>query len=278
MGQAPSRPCGEKDAVEVLRTAAVSAKGIREVACWLLDVTQACDSVMANPRVNAVTRISQARLLAVAIYLRKDIQKEERRALLTRWENVTFRVYGMLRNDSRTKVGDFVRLAWRVVNEKLLVKEIDSAIGEIGQQFAVVEAVAALKATNCYEDWESELRYFLYRYEEHLARKQKLNFSNEQWEKIWMVSPADSIEHIWAKSTAPDQLKHRLGNLVLLPPKLNSKLKDAAPLEKVDVYRMTGLLIAGEVANIIEAEGWEMKTIESREDALLQWATSEWAD
>ena len=39
----------------------------------------------------------------------------------------------------------------------------------------------------------------MFRYEEHLAREQKLNFSNEQWEKIWMVSPSESIEHIWRR-------------------------------------------------------------------------------
>ena len=101
---------------------------------------------------------------------------------------------------------------------------------------------------NCYDGWESELRYFMFRYEEHLAREQHLNFSNEQWEKIWMVSPAESIEHIWAKSKAPDSAKNRLGNLVLLPPKLNSKLQDDAPKEQEPKPTGRRLLIAGEVA------------------------------
>ena len=276
--QAPSRPCGEKEAVDVLRSAAGNAKQIREVASWLLRVTQACEVVTANPRLNAVTRISQARLLAIAIHLRDDIGEKERDALMSRWEKVSFRIYGMLGNDSRTRVGDFVRLAWRIVNEGLSVKAIDSAIGEIGQEFTIGDAVAALRDANCYEGWESELRYFLFRYEEHLAKRQKLNFSNEQWEKIWMVSPADSIEHIWAKSKAPETAKHRLGNLVLLPPKLNSTLQDDPPEKKAAAYRKTGLLIAGEVADTIEADGWKTKTIEKREAALLEWAALEWAD
>jgi hypothetical protein len=278
MEEAPSRPLGEQDAVDLLRSAAGNAKQIRDVASWLLRVTQACDTVTANPRVNAVTRIAQARLLATAIHLRDDIKGSQRDALLTRWENVSFRIYGMLRNDARTRVGDYVRLAWRIVNENLSVKSIETEIREIGEEFTIENAVEALRSANCYEGWERELRYFMFRYEEHLSRKQKLNFSNEQWEKIWMVSPSESIEHIWAKTKASDKYRHRLGNLVLLPPKLNSTFQDDAPQDKADAYRKTGLLIAGEVADIIEAGGWKKQSIEDREAALLDWAATEWAD
>ena len=118
----------------------------------------------------------------------------------------------------------------------------------------------------------------MFRYEEYLAREQKLNYSNEQWQKIWMVSASNSIEHIWAKSRANEKQRHRLGNLVLLPPKLNSKLQASTPDNKAEAYRKTGLLIAGEVADLIEAEGWKPKVIKDREDALIEWATKEWAD
>jgi hypothetical protein len=278
--EAPSRPLGEQDAVQVLRDQAGSATQIRKVASWLLRVAEACDTVAANPRVNAVTRISQARLLATAIYLRNDILQKERDALLSKWEKVSFRIYGMLAKDARTRVGNYVRLAWRVINEDLSTKSIAQGIGDIGEEFTIEGAVDALRNDNCYEGWETELRYFMFRYEEHLARQQHLNFSNEQWEKIWMVSPAESIEHIWAKSKAPDKYKHRLGNLVLLPPKLNSKLQDDSPKDKVVAYRKTGLLIAGEVADMIEAENekWNGQSIDNRETALLEWAAAEWAD
>jgi hypothetical protein len=276
--EAPSRPLGEQDSVDALRSAATSAKGIREVSSWLLRVTNACEAVSGNVRINAVTRISQARLLATAINLREDIKPAQRRDLLTRWEKVSFRIYGMLCNDARTRVGDYVRLAWEVTNERLSFGKIYSAIGEIGSEFTIDDAIQDLRGSNCYEGWENELRYMMFRYEEHLAKQQALNFSNEQWEKIWMVSPAESIEHIWPKSKASDKHRHRLGNLVLLPPKLNSKLQDDDPKDKVEAYRKTGLLIAGEVADIIDADGWKVKSIEKREEALLDWAATEWAD
>ena len=118
----------------------------------------------------------------------------------------------------------------------------------------------------------------MFRYEEHLTRKQKLNFSNEQWKKIWMVSPAESIEHIWAKSKAHEKSRHRLGNLVLLPPKLNSKLQDKPAKSKAALYRTTGLLIASEVADVIDTTGWKSRSISEREERLIEWAAEEWAD
>jgi hypothetical protein len=276
--ESPNRPLGEEAAVDCLRGLARNAKTIREVADWMLKVTQACDLVMANPRLNAVTGISQARLLAVAIHLRHDIVEKDRNDLLKQWEKVSFRIYGMLGYDKRWRVGDYVRLAWQTENEGLTAKQIGAGIAEIGEDFSVEEAVKALRNTDRYEGWQDELRYFMFRYEEHLAKKQGMNFRNEQWEKIWMVSPAESIEHIWAKSKAKEKHKHRLGNLVLLPPKLNAKLQDDDPVDKVAEYRKTGLLIAGEVADIIENGSWNVKAIASREDDLVDWAKTEWAD
>ena len=276
--ETPNRPLGERDAVVELRGATGTARKIRAVAAWLLRVTEACEAVISNPRLNAVTRISQARLLATAIHLREDITPKQRQQLLRRWEKISFRIYGLLRKDARTRVGDYVRLAWRVINKRLSVNAIDKAIGEIGEEFPIEDAVDFLRNENCYDGWEAELRYFMFRYEEHLAREQKLNFSNEQWEKIWMVSPSESIEHIWAKSRAPDKSRHRLGNLMLLPPKLNSALQNKPAKGKAAHYRKTGLLIAGEVADVIDAAGWKSKSIKEREERLIEWAAEEWAD
>jgi len=276
--EAPNRPSSEQQAVELLRAGAQTAKQIREVASWLLKVSKACDAVTANPRLNAVTRISQARLLAVAIHLRSDITGAHRDALLVRWEKVSFRIYGLLCNDARTRVGDYVRLAWRIANENLSARSISREIGIIGKSFTIESAIEELRDNNCYEGWENELRYFMFRYEEHLAKEKGLNFKNEQWERIWLVSPADSIEHIWAKSKAPEKSKHRLGNLVLLPPKLNSKLQAKTPKEKSEAYRLTGLLIAGEVAESTSSTAWNTAAIKNREKALLAWAATEWAD
>lgn len=94
-----------------------------------------------------------------------------------------------------------------------------------------------------------------------------------------MTSPSDSIEHILPRSKASDKQKHRLGNLVLLPPNLNSRLQAKPPKEKTADYTRTGLLIAGRVASIITTHGsWSSKGIDAWEDELLLWAAKEWAD
>ena len=69
---APSRPLGEQDSVEVFRNDTQTAKEILDVAKWLLEVTKACDRVNSDRRIGAVTRISQARLLATALIFKRN--------------------------------------------------------------------------------------------------------------------------------------------------------------------------------------------------------------
>ena len=271
----PHRPMSEKDSVDEFRKSAVDAEGIRKIARWILRVTEACDKVISSRRRNAVTRISQARLLAVAIYLRDDIADSDRDELLQRWEKVSFRIYGMMRKDARTRVGDYVTLAWEIVEKRIGVKEIHSRIQSIGRDFPIEDAIKELENSNCYEGWQDEFRYFLFRYEEHLTREAGNNFQNEQWELIWAVSPSDSIEHIFPQGTASDDIRHVLGNLMILPPKLNSKLQDRKPKQKLEAYRQTGLLSANKVASTLR---WSKKAVREREKELLQWAATEWAD
>ncbi len=274
-----SKPLGEEDAVSVFRDSASDAKSIRLAAQWILKVTNACDFIHSKTRINAVTRIAQARLLAVSIVLRDDLTEKQKEDLLAQWEKVSFRIYGMLGYDARTSVGEYVRLSWKIVHEKPNFISIMKSIKEIGVDYPILDSVNALSNTNCYEGWETELRYLMYRYEEYLSANEKLQFSNENWEKIWLASPSDSIEHIFPKSKAPVKQMHRLGNLVLLPPRLNSKLQAKMPAEKVASYRKTGLLIAIETADAIEkATKWDKKAIDAREEKILKWAMKEWGD
>ena len=69
---------------------------------------------------------------------------------------------------------------------------------------------------------------------------------------------------------------HRLGNLVLLPPGLNSSMGAKAPKEKSDDYIKTGLLVAQEVAPHLS--DWSRNAIVAREEILLEWAVEEWDD
>ena len=50
-------------------------------------VTEACDTLKGNRRLNAVSRISHARLVAAALNLRTDLDKKENETLFRLWEN-----------------------------------------------------------------------------------------------------------------------------------------------------------------------------------------------
>ena len=269
------RPLSERHSVDVFRSMAHDAQSIRNIARWLLKVTRACDEVISHRRQNAVTQISQARLLAVAIHLLDDISTCDRQDLLARWEKVSFRIYGMFRRDARTRVGDYVRLSWHIINSSWSIQNIRSAIERIGEDFPISEAVEELRGSNCYDSWQDELRYFMFRYEEHLAHEAGQRFKNEQWERIWEASASKSIEHIIPQRTADEDIKHLIGNLMMLPPGLNSKLRDKSTDQKLEAYSSTGLLSAIEVASI---HRWSDQTVREREDALLEWAGKEWGD
>ncbi len=272
----PSRLLSEEDATNLLQSQSTSGPGkVIETTKWLKLVTETLDKLVADPRLNAVNRIAHARLVAVAIHLRSDLTNSEKADILRRWENVTFRIYGMFRNDARTAVGDYVRLAWSIINENLPASMLLKRLSAIGAGYPIDKAIKALRKTDCYSDWQEGLRYFFYRYEEHLAQEAGQNFDNEQWKRIWMSSASNSIEHILPQSSERKWV-HWLGNLLVLPPNLNSKLGAKAPKEKAKDYRKTGLLITQEVVK--DLGKWQRVAIERRENELLEWALNEWDD
>lgn len=276
----PSKPLSEQDAVDGLRNQAEreGAKSIREVAHWLLEITEACHAVRSNPRQNAVTRITQARLLAVALHA-AGFDDHEKHRLLEVWEKVSFRIYGLHAMDARYEVGAYCRLAWDVANDKVSAEESRKSILKIGSVFTIEDGITNLCGQDCYTNWTDELRYFLFRYEEHLAQKRGQEVDNNHWKEVWEERADLSIEHIRPQNKAPDSMKHTLGNLMLLPPKRNSQLRDRSPHLKADSYRETGFLHAGEVADMLrETPRWPKKACMERERKLLDWASMEWAD
>ncbi|MGD9933832.1 MAG: DUF262 domain-containing protein [Dehalococcoidia bacterium] len=279
----PSRPLAEEEAVSVLRHAAGgTAKGAIDVSRWVLKVTSIVDQLQGDRRLDGVTNILQARLVAVAIMLRDDLTPADRNTVLGAWERVSFRIYGLYRRDARTKVGDYSRLAWSCYKEKPAIGALLDAIHGLGKEYPIEKGVEQLRDSDCYNGWTGELRYLMFRYEEHLAAKAGQKFDNEQWSRIWEDSPSRSIEHICPQSAGEHEpskggiFVHRLGNLVLLPPGVNSSLGKKSPADKRETYVKTGLLIGQDVAGRIPE--WNRAAVEAREEELLAWAAAEWGD
>ena len=115
----PSRPFSEELAVEALIGNCGSDAGKTiPVSNWVLSVTESVDRFLQDTHRSraAVTEIVQARLLALAIILKKFPSYQENE-LLTLWEKTCFRVFSLCRKDKRTAVGDYVRLAWDILND-----------------------------------------------------------------------------------------------------------------------------------------------------------------
>lgn len=270
----PNRPLGEENAVaEMMGQCGKQAKNAVDFSKWILRITEAEHALLENHRLRAVTSIVQARLVAIAILVR-GFPEAVQADLLRKWENVTFCLYGLGDEDARRAVGEYVRLAWSIINKKLKAPEIVAQLDAIGE-LTPAEVAENLWKKPMYPGRAEALRYFLFRYEEHLAEEagQKLNAS--QWNKIWMEEPSKSIEHIKAQSSGASYV-HRLGNLTALPPGVNSKLQDLEPKEKAKTYESCGLLGTIEVAKAVKRGGWTLSAIEQREKALIKWAKSEW--
>jgi hypothetical protein len=182
-GNQRSRALGEEEAVESLvRQCGTDPTKTVATSRWVLRVAQAVEEFLTvTHRSRAVTRIAHARLLAVAIGLSK-FSAEDKKSLYASWEKISFRVFGLCRKDARTQIGEYVRLAWDCVNINIMAEVAEGRLLKIGsddREHSIDWAVESIRKTNCYEGWEEELRYLMYRFEEDHAHG---DITNEQWD------------------------------------------------------------------------------------------------
>ena len=265
-------------------------KKVIDISSTFLDVAEQLKKIVSNSRLKAVSDISHARLLGVSIMLNSSLNENEKSQLLKDWEKVTFRIFGLCRKDARTKVGEYVRLSRDIFSKEntLDAAQIREKLTILGEDYPADESAKQLKDTNCYEGWEEELVYFLYRYEEYLAKLDGGSISAEVWTQVWRTSPSKTIEHIHPQSvtdawrgklgTKTDFIlrqTQRLGNLTVLPPGVNSSASNRAFSEKKEVYEKHRHLKL--MSEILEKEEWDMSALEERENRLIEWAAQEWA-
>lgn len=269
-----------------------------QISDRLLGVAQQLASLYSNVELNAVTDILQARLLAVAILSAKGVDESERTKLLDEWERVTFRIFGLFGKDARTKVGDYVKLAFRIVTDHIEARtynQIMAGLREIGREYSVDDAVKeGLIGKNFYESADA-CRYLLWNYEEFLASSAGSGATYDEQERsaIWKQRASDSIEHLfpqnpdssgpWSgKMRRPDGTieaveNHvgRIGNLVLLPSALNSEAKARAFDNKKNIYEKHNLRMFREIC---DKPYWTLSEINDRDAKIASWAKVRWAD
>jgi hypothetical protein len=295
-GPGQGKPRSADESLELLRKECVSFERPKEISIRLLGVARKLVELYGSPQLGPVTEILHARLLAVAIMIAAGVNEGERSKLLEQWERITFRIFGLLGKDSRTKVGDYVRLACKIVkedNETRTYNQIMFGLRELGQEYPIDKALEeGLIGTNCYDDPE-KCRYLLWSYEEHLAEKLGSGTTLDQNEraKIWSLRAVDSVEHIFPqtpgeawydKMQSHDGVKQpllphvgRIGNLLLLPGAVNKQAQNRAFDEKKNVYKKHNLRMVEEV--VIQKD-WTLSEIEAREKEIVGWAKTRWGD
>ena len=269
-----SKMRSEEKSVELLvRKSSDGCEKIIETTDWIERVTRSVVKIHNSKREVTVGKISQARLVAVAIDLRDDLSSDAKKELSNYLEKITFCIYGLCKYDSRNDVGKYVRLAYEINNNNTTAKNIKTELASIMNAHPINEKIDSLVTEDCYNKWENALRYLLYRYEEYLSKESGQSITNEQWNRIWEASVSKSIEHILPQSSKKPYV-HWLGNLLLLPPNLNAELKDKPPVDKAEKYNQTGLLIAQKVANNLTE--WNEAQISERGRKIARWAKKEW--
>ena len=174
-GAGAGKPRSAEDSMGRLREKCDSIYMPQRLSEWLLDYAAKLTSLHGDIYRGAVTEILHARLLAVAIMSARGVSEPERQNLLEQWERVSFRIFGLYGKDARERVGDYVRLAAKIVGDDIethTYNQIMAALRSLGAKHPVIDAVQqGLAAKDCYENSPVMCRYVLWLYEEHLAKK-----------------------------------------------------------------------------------------------------------
>ena len=296
-GSEQGKPRPADESLDVLRDACTTASHPEQISNRLLRVAKLLTKIYGQTQLEVVTDILHARVLAVALHLATGVSEAERSKLLDQWERVTFRIFGLLQKDSRTKVGDYVRLASRIVKgdpDFQSFNQIMTSLRALGEGYPISDAIdGGLRRSDLYWVSPQVCRYVLWNYEEHLARLAGPNATFDEHERaqIWRMRALDSLEHIFPQTrssgwrgktgTLPFSQEainahvNRIGNLLLLPQPLNSQAQARPFAEKTKLYEQHHLRMIDEVC---AAGDWTFDSIDEREETLASWAAKRWDD
>jgi hypothetical protein len=275
-------------ALDFIRTSTKdSIKKILVTTEMMRKVTICLSELQQHNEHHVVSDILQARFLAVAIMLRDDLDTKLTKQLLSQWECTSFKIYGLFRKDSRSKIAEYVSAAKKVqeYQVKTDIKDLLKSIAEIGKDFDINHIDAELKG-DCYNGWERKVRYFFSKYEEYVSAELHSSPNSAVWKEIWSSPIHNTIEHImpqnenatgWAHITQSqhEEFLHSIGNLCLLSPSLNSQANDNSFSSKKLVYDRANI---NALKSIATHRKWGENEIKERTATLIEFAKEQWKD
>jgi hypothetical protein len=127
-------------------------------------------------------------------------------------------------------------------------------------------------------------RYVLWESEIDLARKQGVVVPENVRREIFHSTAEQSIEHIFPRNVnaqgwdnkIPSEHVDRIGNLLLLPVRLNKQAGDEPFAKKKEVYGKSNVRMARE--EVCKENDWGLEQIEQREQRIMDFAKHRWAD
>jgi hypothetical protein len=271
-----------EDALDFVKQDCISIKKIIEYTKHIEEVVKCLSILYDDKKLRAVTDVSQARFLGISIMLKYQHEENiaDRNKILEQWERTSFKIYTLFEKDSRSKVGDYVRVARKIQRGGKSVDELIKDIAKIGEEFDLNKIDEELKNKDWYNGWGEELRYFFFKYEQHLKKP------SEIWDEIWLSNVGDTIEHIlpqdknaagWEHFTIEEHEKylHSIGNLCLLSKSLNSQAYNHPFDFKKTIYRKANMK---SLENVIACNVWNKEAIEERTERLIAFAKEQWKD
>ena len=262
-----------EEALQVFRDLSkIKISNVLDISYLMLNVAKYLKKLNETPFLKFFNSISQVRFLFISFYLNNTFGDAEKKRLIWLWEKASFRIYGLMGNNAKKRIGDYIRLGREIYHQEIvnpydpddepqnynnfenssLINKISERLELIAETAPIDHAVKYLENEDCYNSWENEVKYFFYKYEEYLSEKKGSRLSSHtpgKWNEIFLAKPSDSIEHIFpqtpgkvwngklGKGTKVENIVHRLGNLVILNQNLNSQCGNKGFSDKRKIYK-----------------------------------------
>ena len=264
----------ELSSTHLLSSKSASLEDLRANTRLIQDVAKAIENIMNKYEYSFINKLRPVRLVVVAIECSK-FNAVEKLELVEHLVKTAFCMYAIVQLGARKDSEKYVKLAYEIKNNNdITVDYVKTYLTSIASEHKVNENIDALLTRNSYYKQQDKLRYLLYNYEKYLMKQEGWDVSDSNtWNLIWNESASKTIEHIYPKSKQPDWV-HWLGNLLILPPDLNSKLKTKPPSEKMGAYASTGLLMASEVKDLLL--NWDENAVKRRGEKIIKWMKEDW--
>lgn len=207
----------------------------------------------------------------------KKIKKDKLEKIIENLEKFAFRL-SFSRRKNNTGISELNSIAYDIYRNKTNLTEVKQKIKDLTIKYSQQEFKETFLDTNIYKKNENNdvIKYFLYEYEAYLIKES--NSNNKLLNFKGFFNQTDiSIEHIHPQSSQPGEknLKSvdRIGNLILLKKKVNSRISNRTFNKKKESYQMSDFI---SVQNIANSNDWDEKNIRERAKKLAKFGNKNW--